>query len=66
MQKSKFLVFSDYYTKLSVEKKKEFRELVIEETGMSLPTFYYKMRNKNWRKSEISIISNIINNFSNA
>lgn len=59
-----FLVFSDYYSKLSEEKKKELRELVIEETGISLPTFYYKIRNNSWRKSEISIISNIINQFS--
>lgn len=54
------MVISDYYKGLSENLKEIFRKRVLDETGMSYSSFYYKLRNHNWRKSEVVIINGII------
>ncbi len=56
------MVISDYYKSLEEKDKKEFRERVLEELGISLPTFYYKVRKGNWNKLEQKTVEAIINN----
>lgn len=55
------MVIIDYYNSLTKDQKKIFRDKVLEETGISLPSFYYKVRNDVWRKSEQTIVDKIIN-----
>lgn len=57
------MVVSDYYYSLDENSKKKFRDMVIDEIGIAYATFYYKLKNNNWRKSELHIIDNIINTF---
>ena len=54
------MVISDYFKNLSEPQKVEFRQRVIEETGITYPSFYYKLRNNSWRKAELTVINNII------
>ena len=56
------MVVSDYYKSLDYEKeKKKFRDKVLELTGMSIASFYNKLRAESWRPSEIYVINTIIN-----
>nr|DAY94244.1 MAG TPA: hypothetical protein [Caudoviricetes sp.] len=57
----KKIVLSEYYEGLSNSDKKEFRENVMKQTDMSQATFYYKMRNGNWKTLEKKQISQILN-----
>lgn len=60
------MAISDYYNSLDEEAKKEFRHRVMEETGFSYATFYYKMRNGNWTKAEVTVINSIIETITHA
>lgn len=60
------MVISDYFRELTEDDKVAFRNRVMNETGMSYSTFYYKVRNASWSKSEATIISNIISTFEHA
>ncbi len=40
--------------------KAEFREEVIEATGISVPSFYLKIRTGKWTKAEAFVLNNII------
>lgn len=51
------MVLKDYYNSLSEEAKKEFRESILAHTGMSLPSFYYKMRKGSWHKMEMDYVA---------
>lgn len=54
------MVLSEYYGSLKNSEKKEFREQVLQKTGLSLPAFYDKRRNGKWTKSERFIIALIL------
>lgn len=42
------ITFKSYYQSLTEEKKKELREKVIAECGISYPTFYSKLQRGNY------------------
>lgn len=51
----------DYYAGLEDKKEKlKFRAEVMEETGIALPTFYYKIRDGLWSKAENKLIALIL------
>lgn len=54
------MVIINYYTNLSKEERKVFRDEVIARCGIQYPSFYKKMKQDNWRKSETEIIAAII------
>ena len=60
------MVISDHYNSLSESDRKLFRDSVMTETGISISTFYYKMRKGNWRLPELTIAINLINRANNA
>lgn len=60
------MVISDYYKSLSENLKEKFRKRVLDETGMSYTTFYYKLRKHNWRRSEVFIINGIMQTLDHA
>lgn len=60
------MAISDYYNSLDEEDRKEFRLRVMIETGFSYSTFYYKMRNGNWTKAEVTVINSIIDTMTHA
>lgn len=60
------MVIIDYYKSLTDERKIKFRNIVLEQTGWSYPTFYAKFAKANFTKSEIFLISHIIKSFDHA
>lgn len=60
------MVITDHYYSLSESERKIFRDLVMNETGISMSAFYYKMRNGNWRTPERNIVISLINRSNNA
>lgn len=56
----KKMVLSEYYANLNTSEKKEFRNQLMEKTGLSLPAFYDKRRNGTWNKGEQLIIALIL------
>lgn len=58
------MVFKDYYDSLSDVDKETVRNLILSESGMSYPTFYYKLRNGTFKPLELRLINKIINNLS--
>ena len=53
----------DYYKTLSEEQRAKFREEVMKETGISYPTFYYKIKNNSFNLSETKVIKSLINEY---
>lgn len=53
----------DYWKTLDEEQRSVFREEVMKETGISYPTFYYKIRNNSFNMSETKVIKSIINSY---
>lgn len=53
----------DYWKTLDEEQRSMFREEVMKETGISYPTFYYKIRNNSFNMSETKVIKSIINSY---
>lgn len=60
-KKSTEMVFKNHYNLLSEDQKEELRKRVIEGSGMSYPTFYYKLRNNSFKPLEMKLINEIIN-----
>lgn len=63
------MVISDYrkyFYGLKENPKRVFRWRVLEATGMSQASFYYKLRNGNWSKSERMVVDRIIEGASHA
>lgn len=58
VEKSKNLVFKDHYKGLSDPLKETIRNRWVECTGMSLPSFYTKMRHENFMPLEIEFLMN--------
>lgn len=42
------------------ETKVSLRDMILDATGWSMTTFYYKMRKRNFTKTEIAVIKPII------
>lgn len=50
------MVFKDYYDNLADSTKETVRNRILEESGMSYPTFYYKLRNNTFKPLELKLI----------
>lgn len=59
-QKMSKMVFKDYYSSLCNVEKEILRNAIMAESGMSYPTFYYKLRNDSFKPLELKFIDNII------
>lgn len=53
--------FNNYYETLTDKEKADLRKKVLERTGMSLPSFYYKKRHGNFTKLEKEKIGRMVN-----
>jgi len=51
--------FVSHYDLQNDINKKILRDIFLEETGLSLNTFYYKLRNKNYKKKEVQVLAEI-------
>lgn len=52
---------ADYYGQIETKAEKvKFRTEVLEETGIGLPTFYYKLRYGMWTKAELFVINHLM------
>lgn len=54
------MVFKDYYDNLADSTKETIRNRILEESGMSYPTFYYKLRNNTFKPLELKLIKKVI------
>lgn len=54
------LVFKDHYDSLTDSDKETVRNRILTESGMSYPTFYYKLRHNTFKPLELKLINNII------
>lgn len=54
------MVFKDYYDNLADSTKEAVRNRILEESGMSYPTFYYKLRNNTFKPLELKLIKKVI------
>lgn len=54
------MVFRDYYDSLTSEEKTHVRDMIIDKSGMSYTTFYYKLRHESFKPLEIELIQNCI------
>ena len=59
-QKMSKMVFKDYYDNLADSTKETVRNRILEESGMSYPTFYYKLRNNTFKPLELKLIKKVI------
>ena len=59
-RKSPKMAFRDYYIALSDKEKEEVRNLIMSQSGMSYPTFYYKLRNNAFKPLEVKLSDEII------
>ena len=53
-------VCKDYYDNLADSTKETVRNRILEESGMSYPTFYYKLRNNTFKPLELKLIKKVI------
>lgn len=60
------LVILDYYNQLDLEKKEEFRLEVCNKMSISLPTFYYRLKNLGWSNIEREFITQNLMNYAAA
>lgn len=54
------MVFKDHYNSLSDKKKGKVRNTIIERSGMSYTTFYYKLRYNTFRPLELKLINDVL------
>ena len=54
------MVFKDYYDNMADSTKETVRNRILEESGMSYPTFYYKLRNNTFKPLELKLIKKVI------
>lgn len=60
------MVIIDYYYSLDEKKRVKFRDVVLDATGWSYPTFYAKFQRGHFTKSETFLIEHIIKKFDHA
>lgn len=52
---------AEYYEQIETRAERvKFRTEILEETGMGLPTFYYKIRYGKWTKAELFVINHLM------
>lgn len=55
------MIINDYYDSLPTnEQKRKFKEDVLQETGMTESSFYWKRRFNKWKKGDIILITRLI------
>lgn len=59
-QKLKKNEFRDYYSGLTDSEKENVRNIILNESGMSYTTFYYKLRNNSFKPLELKLIEKIV------
>ena len=59
-EKKSEMVFKDYYQSLDEESKIALRDRILSETGMSYPSFYYKLANDTFKPLERKLINELI------
>ncbi|NDV47011.1 hypothetical protein D0T49_08115 [Paludibacter sp. 221] len=59
-ENNKILAFKEYYQSLSDNEKNSLRGIITQKCEFSTSTFYYKLKNNNFKKLEINQISIII------
>jgi len=52
--------FITHYDLQNDTNKKVLRVAFLEKTGLGQNTFYYKLRNKNYKRTEIEVLSGIL------
>ena len=61
----KQMVLRDQYNQLPMQNKLEFRDEYLRRSGMSLITFYQKLRTDNFKKLERELFEELFNNYNN-
>lgn len=62
-QKNNEIGFREWYNSLDTQKKREFREQLLQASGMQFPTFYSKLqRNCSFNPLEQKAIQEIVGN----
>ena len=61
----KQMVLRDQYNQLPMQKKLELRDEYLRRSGMSLITFYQKLRTDNFKKLERELFEELFNNYNN-
>lgn len=61
MKKKLKMVYKDHYNLLSDDAKSELRDVFLSQTGLSLPSFYYKMRANSFKKMEETLLVDLFN-----
>lgn len=59
------MVFTDYYDEQDDATKKLIQDLVMEQIGCSIATFYYRKRTNGWSVSDMKVMNQAFkdNNF---
>jgi len=52
--------FITHYDLQNDTNKKMLRDAFLEKTGLGQNTFYYKLRNKNYKRTEILVLSDLL------
>lgn len=47
----------DYYASIEGEVKNNFIKYMIEHCGIAYPTFFYKMRERKWKRLELEVFN---------
>ncbi len=55
------VVFRDWYRNLPLADKREFRDTFLNESKMSFPLFYIRVREGNWRHLEKMLLCKMMN-----
>ena len=55
--------FKSYYEQLCGSRRRNFKRLVMQRTGWSNSTFYYKCEHENVTKLEVEVINTILARF---
>lgn len=55
------MVFKDYYESLPMEEKLKLRDDFLSRTGLSIITFYQKLRTNNFRPLERELLNDLLN-----
>ena len=57
--------FKRYYLQLTGSRRRQFKRVVMQRTGWSKSTFYYKCEHANVTKLEDEVINQILNHYRN-
>ena len=60
-EKKIIMKFITHYDSLNDRNKILIRDAFLTESGLTQNTFYYKLKNKNYKRKEIEILSELLN-----